>query len=111
MTDELARHQHIIDATADTEANMHTQTVPLNMFEASGALVVVAPLPAVTPGDVTVELRGTTLRFWAHVRSAAPRDYLVHEWDTRVRAQRRHTSGYGVKLRRRSEVVSSRSAS
>ena len=81
MTDEHARHQDIVDATANTEASMRTQTVPINMFEASGALVVVAPLPAVTPSDVTVELRGTTLRFWAHVRSAAPRDYLVHEWE------------------------------
>ena len=81
MTDEDARHQDVVDATADTEANMRTQTVPINMFEATGALVVVAPLPAVTPSDVTVELRGTTLRFWAHVRSAAPRDYLVHEWE------------------------------
>jgi HSP20 family molecular chaperone IbpA len=38
-------------------------------------------LPAVTPRDVTIELTGATLRFWAHLRSAAPRDYLVHEWD------------------------------
>jgi HSP20 family molecular chaperone IbpA len=81
MTDEHARHQDVVDATAATEATMRTQTVPINMFEASEALVVVAPLPAVTPSDVQVELRGQTLRFWASVRSAAPRDYLVHEWD------------------------------
>jgi HSP20 family molecular chaperone IbpA len=43
--------------------------------------VVVAPLPAVTADDVTIELRGRALRFWAHVRSAAPRDYVMHEWD------------------------------
>ena len=30
---------------------------------------------------VTVELRPGQLRFWAHLRSAAPREYLVHEWD------------------------------
>ena len=60
---------------------MRPQTVPVNVFEASEALVVVAPLPAVTADDVSVELRGSTLRFWAHVRSAAPRDYLLHEWD------------------------------
>ena len=60
---------------------MRPQGVPVNVFETSGALVVVAPLPAVTPADVSVELRGSTLRFWAHVRSAAPRDYLLHEWD------------------------------
>ena len=60
---------------------MHPQSVPVNMYEASGALVVVAPLPAVTVDDVTVELSPGHLRFWAHVRSAGPRDYLLHEWD------------------------------
>jgi HSP20 family molecular chaperone IbpA len=42
---------------------------------------VVAPLPAVTVDDVSIELRPGRLRFWAHLRSAAPRDYLVKEWD------------------------------
>ena len=60
---------------------MRTQTVPVNMFETTGAVVIVAPLPAVSAGDVTIELRQHTLRFWAHVRSAAPRDYLVREWE------------------------------
>jgi len=60
---------------------MRPQTVPVNVFETSEALVVVAPLPAVTPEDVKIERRGRALRIWAHVRSAAPRDYLVHEWD------------------------------
>jgi HSP20 family molecular chaperone IbpA len=76
-----SHHQHVVDATAATEATMRTQTVPVNIFEASEALVIVAPLPAVTPGDVTIELRERTVRFWAHLRSAAPREYLVHEWD------------------------------
>ena len=26
------------------------------------------------------KLRPGAVRFWAHVRSAGPRDYLVHEW-------------------------------
>ena len=81
MTNEQERRQQVIDATAATEATMWTQTVPVNMFETDGALVIVAPLPAVTPDDVTIELDGASLRFWAHLRSAAPRDYLVHEWD------------------------------
>jgi len=54
------------------------------MYETTAALVVVAPLAAVTAADVQVELRAgdpATLRFWAHVRSAPPRDYLVHEWE------------------------------
>lgn len=60
---------------------MRAQAVPVNVYEASEALVVVAPLPAVQAQDVTVELRPGALRFWAHLRSAAPRDYLVHEWE------------------------------
>jgi HSP20 family molecular chaperone IbpA len=43
--------------------------------------VVVAPLPAVQPSDVTVELTPGRLRFTSRLRSAAPKDYLVHEWD------------------------------
>lgn len=60
---------------------MRPQTVPVNVYETSGALVVVAPLPAVSAEDVTIELRPGALRFWAHLRSAAPREYLAHEWD------------------------------
>ena len=60
---------------------MRSQQVPVNMYEATEAVVVVAPLPAVTPDDVTIELRDNTLRFWAHLRSAAPRDYILCEWD------------------------------
>ena len=60
---------------------MQAQRVPVNVYEATGALVVIAPLPAVTAADVTIELRRNTLRFWAQLRSAGPRDYLVHEWE------------------------------
>ncbi|MGH8978112.1 MAG: Hsp20/alpha crystallin family protein [Acidimicrobiia bacterium] len=81
MTSEQQRRQDVVDATAAAEASMRTQTVPVNLYETTDALVVVAPVPAVTADDVTIELTGSTLRFWAHLRSAAPRDYLVHEWD------------------------------
>ncbi len=69
------------DATAAVEDEMRPQPVPVNVYETSHALVVVSPLPAVTADDVTIELRPGRLRFWAHLRSAAPRDYLVHEWE------------------------------
>jgi len=60
---------------------MRAQSVPVNVYETSAALVVLAPLPAVTADDITVELRDdNTLRFWAHLRSEGPRDYLVREW-------------------------------
>ena len=74
-------HQQVLDATARTEATMRSQAVPIKVYEASGALVVVAPLAAVQAEDITVELRPGALRFWSHLRSAAPRDYLVHEWE------------------------------
>jgi HSP20 family molecular chaperone IbpA len=75
-------HQEVVDATAAAEAIMHAQPVPVNAYEAPEALVIVAPLPAVTANDVTVELRPGYVRFWAHLRSAAPRrEYLLHEWD------------------------------
>ena len=61
---------------------MTAQPVPVNAYEAPEALVIVAPLPAVQASDVTVELRPGCVRFWAHLRSAAPRrEYLLHEWD------------------------------
>jgi HSP20 family molecular chaperone IbpA len=81
VTREQRTHREIVEATAAAEAGMRTQTVPVNVFETTGAVVIVAPLPAVCASDVTIELRNSTLRFWAHLRSAAPRDYLVREWD------------------------------
>ncbi len=63
---------------------MYPQSVPVNVYETTRALVVVAPLPAVRADDVRVEVHQgdpATLRFWAHVRSAPPRDFLVHEWE------------------------------
>ena len=81
MTSEHATHEEVTRATAETEAQMRPQPVPVNVYETPAALVVVAPLPAVSASDVCVELRPGSLRFWAHLRSAAPREYLVHEWE------------------------------
>ena len=60
---------------------MQPQRVPVNVYESAGALVIVAPFPAVTPSDVTVELYPERVRFWARLRSAGPREYLIHEWE------------------------------
>ena len=73
--------QQIAEATAATEATMRPQKVPVNVYETSGALVIIAPLPAVTANDVTIELQKNTLRFWAHLRSSPPREHLIHEWE------------------------------
>jgi HSP20 family molecular chaperone IbpA len=81
MTVDQSNQKVVAAATAETERTMRCQTVPVNVYETTGALVVIAPLPAVQPDDVTIDLQPGSLRFWAHVRSAGPRDYLVHEWE------------------------------
>ena len=81
MTSDQPSHHDVVEATVAAQDEMHPQSIPVNVYETTGAVVVIAPLPAVTPNDVTVELKSTTLRFWAHLRSAGPREYLVHEWD------------------------------
>lgn len=81
MAYEQATHDEVLEATRVTEKVMRPQRVPVNVYEATEALVVVAPAPAVSAPDVTIELRPGYLRFWASLRSAAPRDYLVHEWN------------------------------
>ena len=81
MASQQPSHRDVLEATAKAEETMRPQRVPVNAYETTSALVVVAPLPAVTADDVTIELRPGHLRFWAHLRSAAPRDYLVKEWE------------------------------
>jgi HSP20 family molecular chaperone IbpA len=80
MANRQPTHREVIDATAASEAAMRPQSVPINVYETTGALVIVAPLPAVTPDDVTVEVEEGRLRFWARLRSAPPREYLINEW-------------------------------
>lgn len=81
MAKQISTHQEVLDATAATEASMAPQRVPVNVYEASSAVVVVAPLPAVQADDVTIQLRDGTLRFVAELRSSPPREYLIQEWE------------------------------
>jgi HSP20 family protein len=81
MAPDQTRQSEVAEATRTTEQLMHPQVVPVNVYETDGALVVVAPLPAVQPSDVAIDLWPGRLRIVAHVRSAPPRTYLVHEWD------------------------------
>jgi HSP20 family molecular chaperone IbpA len=81
MAEGHPTRDEVATATASTEATMRPQSVPVNVYQTPGALVVLAPLPAVTATDVTIEVRPGTLRFWARLRSAGPRQYLVHEWE------------------------------
>ena len=81
MAPDQTQHEMVTQATADTERVMRPQAVPVNVWEATDALVVVAALPAVQSEDVALDLWPGRLRITATLRSAAPRDYLVHEWD------------------------------
>jgi len=77
-------HEDVTRSTAETEAGMVPQSVPVNVYETTAALVIVAPLAAVSAADVAVELHPGTppcVRFWAHVRSSGQREYLIHEWE------------------------------
>ncbi len=53
----------------------------MNVYEAPEALIAVAPFPAVTPDDVTIELHPGTLRISARLRSSGLRDYILREWE------------------------------
>ena len=56
------------------------QPVPVNVYETTDALVVVAAMPAVFPDDVEVEIQPEHIRISATLRSDAPKEYLIHEW-------------------------------
>ena len=62
------------------ETGGEVMRVPVNMYEAGEALVVVAPLPGVMPSDITVDVAGGELRIAAEMRSPAAKEYLAHEW-------------------------------
>lgn len=81
MTNDRPSHEEVVAATAETAATMKPQNVPVNAYEAPGAFVILAPLPAVSPSDVSVELTGSQVRFWAELRAAGPREYTIHEWE------------------------------
>ena len=57
------------------------QSVPVNMYEADAAYVVVTPLPGVMPDDIQVSIDGQQLHLFAEMRSPAIKAYLMHEWN------------------------------
>jgi HSP20 family molecular chaperone IbpA len=62
-------------------ASSHPQTVPVNMYEADQAYVVITPLPGVMPDDVDVKVADGQLHIHAEMRSPAVKAYLIHEWN------------------------------
>ena len=62
------------------DAAAHPQTVPVNLYETDEALVAVAPLPGVMADDIEIAVVPGRLTITAAMRTAAPKDYLRHEW-------------------------------
>ena len=62
------------------ETATHPQTVPVNLYETDEALVAVAPLPGVMADDIDIAVEPGRLSITAAMRTAAPKDYLRHEW-------------------------------
>lgn len=81
MAPQESDHDKVATATDATADSMQMQWFPVNAHEAPEAFVVVAPLPAVVPEDVTIELGPNSLRISARLRSSGPRDYVLHEWE------------------------------
>jgi HSP20 family molecular chaperone IbpA len=79
MSDRLDERQARRDGTTG-ESGGETLTVPVNVYEADDAVVIVAPLPGVMPSDVEIVVDGREVTLRAAMRSPAPKDYLVHEW-------------------------------
>ena len=63
------------------DAGTGPQHIPLNVYETTEAVVIVAPMPGIQADDVGVAVEDGTLRLAARLRTAAPKDYLLHEWD------------------------------
>ncbi len=59
---------------------VEAQYVPVNMYETEGAVVIVAPLPGVMADDIEVTVEGGTATIRAAMRTAATKDYILHEW-------------------------------
>jgi len=79
MASEHPRHAFVERAT-EQQGDLPPQTFPVNMYEAGDALVIVAPMPAVAPDDVSISVDGDQVVIEAALRTAAPKDYLLHEW-------------------------------
>ena len=71
------------DTSNDTGASAASgtpQRVPVNVYEAERALVIVAPLPGVMADDVSVVVEPGSATITAAMRTTAEKDYILHEW-------------------------------
>lgn len=66
--------------TEAVDAATHPQTPPVNLYETDEALVAVAALPGVMADDIEITVEPRRLTITAAMRTAAPKQYLLHEW-------------------------------
>jgi HSP20 family molecular chaperone IbpA len=54
--------------------------VPVNMYEADDAVVIVGAMPGVMADDVEITIERDRVWLRAGLRTLAPKPYLLHEW-------------------------------
>ena len=62
------------------QAAVEPLNVPVNMYEADEAIVIVGAMPGVMADDVEVTVDRDRVWLRAGNRSLAPKRYLIHEW-------------------------------
>jgi HSP20 family molecular chaperone IbpA len=63
------------------DAGIAMQEIAVNAYRTEAAMVVVAPMPGVMPDDVEITFDGSSIDLRAELRTDAPKDYVIHEWD------------------------------
>jgi HSP20 family molecular chaperone IbpA len=63
------------------DADVAMQEIAVNAYRTEGALVLVAPMPGVMPDDIEITIEGSVIDLRAELRTDAPKDYVIHEWD------------------------------
>ena len=66
--------------TEAVDAATHPQTAPVNLYDTDEALVAVVALPGVMADDIEITVEPRRLTITAAMRTAAPKEYLLHEW-------------------------------
>jgi HSP20 family protein len=57
------------------------QRIVVNGYVTTESIVLVAPMPGVLPEDVEISIDGRSVTLRAALRTDAPKDYFIHEWD------------------------------
>jgi HSP20 family molecular chaperone IbpA len=62
------------------QAAVEPMDVPVNMYEADEAIVIVGAMPGVMADDIEITVEADRVWLRARNRSLAPKRYLLHEW-------------------------------